>query len=165
LVVLALPAAAPAEPVKLWIMPNGANPQGIIEETLAGFKAETGIDVRVTMLDWGEAWRRISTAMESTKGPDVLQLGTTWVSRFASQGKLAPLDAYTSDIKPRRFIEAAWATTHVDGDPAIYAVTWLVDVRVLIGNRKWLTEQGIRPDDRPRPMAFTIPWPSCARRT
>ena len=39
-IVLALPAAALAAPLKLWIMPNGANPQGIIEETLAGFKAE-----------------------------------------------------------------------------------------------------------------------------
>ena len=146
-IVLALPASALAEPLKLWIMPNGANPQGIIEETLAGFKAETGIDVHVTVLDWGEAWSRISAALESGSGPDVLQLGTTWVSRFASQGKLAPLDPFASAINPKRFVEVAWAATQVDGDPTIYAVPWLVDVRVLIGNRKWLTEQGIGPDD------------------
>jgi multiple sugar transport system substrate-binding protein len=153
--VLAPPAAGQAEPLKLWIMPNGANPQGIIEETLAGFKAETGIDVRVTVLDWGEAWSRISVALEAGKGPDVLQLGTTWVSRFASQGKLAKLDAFASAITPERFVEAAWAATQLDGDPTIYAVPWLVDVRVLIGNRKWLSEQGVAAGDVATVDGFT----------
>lgn len=147
LLALVCSASASARPVELWIMPNGANPQGIIEETLSGFEAETGLTVHVTVLDWGEAWSRISAGLDSANGPDVLQLGSTWVSRLAAQGKLAPLDGYATVINPGRFLTAAWKSTGIDGDATIYAVPWLVDVRVLVGNRRLLAEQGITAAD------------------
>jgi multiple sugar transport system substrate-binding protein len=140
-------ASAAARPLELWIMPNGANPQGIIEETLSGFEAETGLSVHVTVLDWGEAWSRISAGIDKAHGPDVLQLGSTWVSRLASQGKLAPLDDSADVINPQRFLPAAWKSTGIEGDNTIYAVPWLLDVRVLVGNRRLLAEQGITASD------------------
>lgn len=136
-----------AKPLEVWIMPNGANPQGIMEERLADFKKETGIEANVVVLDWGEAWSRITTALESGEGPDVLQLGTTWVSYFASQGRLAPLNPYAKSIGPDRFLTTSWATTTVDGDSLFYAVPWFMDIRVLMANRKWVEANQIKPSD------------------
>ena len=82
-----------ATPLTIWIMPNGASPQEKLEQLLEAFSKSTGIPTRVEVLDWGEAWNRISTMLETGKdAPDVLQLGTTWVPYFAARGELKPLN-------------------------------------------------------------------------
>ena len=104
-----------AKPLQVWIMPNGVNPQGILEERLALFTKETGLKTQVVVLDWGEAWNRISTALESGKGlPDVMQLGTTWVSYFSARGELAKLDPWLPEINPSRYVPVSWSTTGVE---------------------------------------------------
>ncbi len=147
LAVLATASPAVAKTVEIWIEPNGPNPRGILDERLKQFKAETGIDAKVVVLEWGEAWNRITAALDSGHGPDVVQLGTTWVSQLAAAGKLAPLDRLVGSIRPERFTYPAWKTTMVDGDPKPYAVPWFVDVRVLMGNRRWLRQKRIDPTD------------------
>jgi len=142
-----VPTLACSKTLEIWIEPNGANPQGLLEERLAEFKKETGIEAKVVVLDWGEAWSRITQALESGSGPDVLQLGTTWVSHFASLGYLAPLTPYAASINPERFMSTSWSTTQVDGDSAFYAIPWFVDIRVLMANRHWIETQGIKPTD------------------
>lgn len=140
---LLVPMLVMAKPLEVWIMPNGANPQGILEERLAQFTKETKIPAQVVVLDWGEAWSRISEALETGQGPDVLQLGTTWVSFFASQGKLAVLDAHLGQVDPSRFVPVSWKTTQVDGQNSIYAVPWFMDVRVLMANKTMLDQAGL----------------------
>jgi len=141
---LSVSAAAPLE---VWIMPNGASPQSILDQRLEDFKKETGIEAKSVVLDWGEAWSRITQALESGKGPDVLQLGSTWVSHFSSQGLLATLDQYRAQIDPERFLPTAWSTTGFDGDSHFYAVPWFLDVRVPMGNAHRLNQAGIQAQD------------------
>ncbi len=141
-------ATASQHPLQVWIMPNGVNPQGILEQRLELFTKETGIKTQVVVLDWGEAWSRISTALESgNNGPAVVQLGTSWVSHFASHGQLANLDPWLSEINPNRYIPVSWGTTGIDGNSTVYSIPWFVDVRALLGNRRILAEHGITAKD------------------
>ena len=120
-VLLLIAGLVAAQPLEVWIMPNGANPQGMLEQRLALFEQETGLKTKVKVLDWGEAWSLITSVLEGKQNaPDVLQLGTTWVSYFASRGQLAKLDAYLPEIKPERFMKVSWKTTGTDGDSATY---------------------------------------------
>jgi multiple sugar transport system substrate-binding protein len=147
LAAFATASPAVAKTVEIWIEPNGPNPRGILEEHLKLFKTETGIDTKVVVLEWGEAWNRLTTALDAGRGPEVMQLGTTWVSHLAASGKLAALDGLTAAIRPERFTYPAWTTTLVDGDAKPYAVPWFVDVRVLMGNLRWLTAQRVQVGD------------------
>ena len=136
------------KPLEVWIMPNGANPQGILEQRLSIFEKETGLKTKVVVLDWGEAWSRISNTLETGKnGPAVLQLGTTWVSYFASKGELAKLDPYLSEINPSRFTKVSWGTTGTDEDSSVYSVPWFVDARAILGNKAFLKLAGIKASD------------------
>lgn len=140
--------AIASKPLSIWIMPNGASPQEKLEEELKGFTKQTGIPVNVTVLDWGEAWGRISQTLEGNSNPpSVLQLGTTWLSYFASRHTLLDLDPYMKSIHPERFIPVSFGTTHIEGDPKIYSIPWFVDARTLIGNKRILTELGITAQD------------------
>lgn len=136
-----------AKPLELWIMPNGANPQAIVEERLAAFTKETGLPAKVVVLDWGSAWNKIDEGLKTGKGPDVVQLGTTWVSYFASQGYLAPLDGHAADLKFERFLATSQKTTKIDGSDTTWAVPWFMDVRVLLANQQILDSLKITAKD------------------
>ena len=137
-----------ATPLTIWIMPNGASPQEKLEQLLEAFSKSTGIPTRVEVLDWGEAWNRISTMLETGKdAPDVLQLGTTWVPYFAARGELKPLNAYLDKIDSNRFVPVSWYTSHIDSDTSIYSVPWFIDIRPVLGNKRIMEKYGITPAD------------------
>lgn len=135
--------AAP-KPLTLWIMPNGASPKEKLEQRLDLFTKKTGIPTTVQVLDWGEAWSRISLALEGKQeAPDVLQLGTTWIPYFASRKEIKPLNSWLNEIQPDRFVPVSWNTTHIDSDTIIYSVPWFIDIRPLLANKRILKKNGI----------------------
>ena len=145
---LSASAAFSADTLSVWIMPNGASPQEKLEQQLAKFTEETRIPVKVQVLDWGEAWNRIASTLETGNGaPDVLQLGTTWIPYFASRGEIKPLTHYLDKIQPSRFVEASWGTTHIDADSTIYSVPWFIDIRPVLANKRILKKYGISKAD------------------
>ena len=70
-------SAGGANVVEMWVMPNSLNPIGDLETVLKPFEAKTGIKVRVTSVDWGAGWSKITTAATSGDVPDLAQLGST----------------------------------------------------------------------------------------
>ena len=101
-------AFAAPKPLTVWIMPNGASPQETLENRLELFTKKTGIPTKVQVLDWNEAWNRISLALSGQQpAPDVLQLGTTWIPYFASRKEIQPLNSELGRIQPERLFRSA----------------------------------------------------------
>ena len=137
-------ALAATQPLTVWIMPNGASPQETLEKRLELYTKKTGIPTKVQVLDWGEAWNRITLALSGIQeAPDVLQLGTTWIPYFASRNEIKPLNEHLKDIQPDRFVSVSWNTTHIDNDTTIYSVPWFIDIRAILANERILKEHGI----------------------
>ena len=137
-------AAPKSKPLTVWIMPNGASPQEILEKRLELYTKKTGIPTKVEVLDWGEAWNRITAALSGAQqAPDVLQLGTTWIPYFASRKEIKPLNDELSSIQPNRFVPVSWNTTQIDEDTTIYSVPWFIDIRAVLANKRILAEHGI----------------------
>lgn len=137
-----------AEPLTVWIMPNGASPQEKLEQELRIFTKKTGIQTNVVVLDWGEAWNRISNALNTGKDlPAVLQLGTTWIPYFASRQELLSLNPWLSKIDSSRFVPVSFQTTHIDGDTSIYSVPWFIDARAILANARILKKLDIKEAD------------------
>lgn len=146
--IAATASLAAQKPLTVWIMPNGASPQEKLEQRLDLFTKKTGIPTQVQVLDWGEAWNRISLALNgSQEAPDVLQLGTTWVPYFAARNEIKPLNPWLKEIKPERFVPVSWNTTHLDGDSIIYSVPWVIDIRPVLANKRILKKYGITKED------------------
>ena len=136
------------EALTVWIMPNGASPQEKLEQRLNLFTKKTGIKTKVAVLDWGEAWNRISTTLASGKdAPDVLQLGTTWIPYFASRGEIKALNPWLSSIDSSRFVPVSWNTTRIDSDTIIYSIPWFIDIRPILANKRILKKNNIEPED------------------
>ena len=135
--VVATPTPVPEEPItlKVWIMPNGPDPLGAMQQEAAEFqKLHPNVTVEVEVLDWGAAWPKITTAATSGEGPDISQLGTTWTASIAAMGALRPFtnDEIAAMGGAQNFVEASWQTCNPVGSGFTVAVPWFVDTRAVL---------------------------------
>lgn len=141
-------AAQKAQPLKIWIMPNGASPTETLTGILTDFTKETGIPVQIEVLDWGEAWNKISlTLKNSAEIPDIVQLGSTWVPYFAIRGEIKPLNGLLKGLDSTQFIPVSWQSAHIDADTVIYSIPWYMDVRAILANKRLMKKNGISKED------------------
>ena len=119
--------------INMWIMPNSLEPVNDLEDVLAPFKkAHPNIKIKITSVDWGAAWTKITTAATSKDVPDIVQIGSTWVGSISSFGALWDLSDRVHEIGGKSaFIPASWTTTGIIGSGQITAIPWIVDARAM----------------------------------
>src|SRR3989338_1743670 len=119
--------------VEMWVMPNSLEPITDLENLLKPFEKETGIKVILTSVDWGAAWNKITPAATSGDVPDLVQLGSTWVSAITGMGALEELskEAVAALGGAKTFVPVAWQTTVIEGSGKTTAIPWFVDARGL----------------------------------
>jgi multiple sugar transport system substrate-binding protein len=120
----ASPAANLSGDLTVWAMGN----EGTKLSTLADafMKANPGVKVSVTPVDWGQAVAKLTTAIAGNTTPDVSQMGTDMMGQFGATGAFDPVPA---DIDPSAFFQSAWNTNQVGG--AASGVPWYVETRLL----------------------------------
>jgi len=117
-------AAAVSGALTVWAMGN----EGVLLKTLADAftKANPGVKVSVTPVDWAEAVTKLQTAIAGKTTPDVSQMGTDMMGQFGATGAFEPVPA---DIVPSNYFDSAWNTNIVDG--VVSGVPWYVETRLL----------------------------------
>ncbi len=125
-------------PLTVWVMgDSGTNFEKLV--------ADSGIDVDVVAIPWDSIDEKLTTAVASGSGPDILQIGLSKLRTFADAGALLPLDdelANYPGLDPANFPEGVSGTaTSVGGQ--IVSVPWTSDTRVLFTRTDILAEAGI----------------------
>ncbi|MFV0288633.1 MAG: sugar ABC transporter substrate-binding protein [Mycoplasmatales bacterium] len=111
----------------VWAMGDEGNH---LSELTDKYQEETGIEVEVVAIPWDQAHDKLSTAVASKSGPDVIQLGTSWITEYAESGALADLSEFSEDqFDSSLYFEGAADTMAVDG--TTYSIPWYVDARAL----------------------------------
>lgn len=126
--------------LSVWIMGDGnEQAQGIFDS----YTEETGIEVNLQSIPWSSAHDRLLTAVASGEGPDVVQMGSSFMAEFTDAGALADLTEYVESndaLSPDEFYEGNINTTHIDG--AYYGVPWYTETRALYYRTDLLEEVG-----------------------
>ncbi|GAA1501324.1 sugar ABC transporter substrate-binding protein [Dactylosporangium maewongense] len=140
-------ADQPPVTIDFWYMPSGGPLQekAVAEEAKEFHAAHPNITVNPVRIVWEDALTRLSTASASGEGPDVTQLGTTWVGGFSRLGALRPYTAAEIDAVGGQtaFTAASWSSSHLIGSPDTTAMPWLVDVRALFYRTDVLKAAGL----------------------
>lgn len=128
----------PTGPLTVWVMgDSGAN----FETLVAG----SGIAVNVVAIPWDSIDEKLTTAVASGKGPDIMQVGLSKLRTFADAGALLPLDDLLADhpgLATSNFpAGVAGTATSVGGK--IVSVPWTSDTRVLFTRTDILAANGI----------------------
>ena len=136
----------PGTTVKLWIMPNGPQPQEDMEASLEPFTEKTGIKVDVEVVDWGVQLDRIRNAAVSGEGPDITQAGTTQVPFFAAVGGFEDLSDRVEDVGGAgAYPDGVWQTTQVVGQDGTWAIPWFTEARSIYYRKDVLEKAGVDP--------------------
>lgn len=129
-------------PLTVWVMgDSGAN----LEELVGPFVEQTGTEVEVVAVPWDGIDERLTTAVASGAGPDVLQVGLSKLRTYADAGALLPLDDELEDypgLAPENFADGvAGEATAIAGETV--SIPWVSDTRVLFYRSDILEENGI----------------------
>lgn len=132
-------ASADKGPLTVWVMgDSGAN----FEKLIAPFEQSSGIQVDVVAVPWDSIDQKLTTAVASGSGPDVLEVGVTKLRTFADAGALMDI---TNDIQNYPNLAqsnfpsgAVWGT-----NGQVLSVPWTSDTRVLFYRSDILQAAGI----------------------
>jgi len=117
----------------------------LLKKLLGDFEKQQNIKVNLTVLNWNDAWTELVKVALYQDGPDISEIGNTWVSDFARMNALNPFTE--SEIKilggSEKFLPSLWESSHVYGNPEIWAIPWLADTRILYYRRDMLHSAGI----------------------
>jgi multiple sugar transport system substrate-binding protein len=127
--------------ITLWGM--GAEGK-LLPEIVKDFEKENpDIHVEVQALPWDNAHDKLLTAVASKSGPDVVQMGASWVPEFAAAGALMDMAPYVSkypELAPKNFFEGAVGTTKYEGKSV--GVPWYTETKILFYRSDLLKQVG-----------------------
>lgn len=128
-------------------MPNSPEPLRDMQKLVRGFELENpGIKVNVTVVDWGNAWSKITTAATTQNGPDLIQMPTSWAAAITEMGALLALDSLLHIMGGgNKFPSAMMQYAQPRGSDSITSLPWFVDVRPLFYRKDVLAKVGLDP--------------------
>ncbi len=161
--------------LELSIMHRGDNPIGDLQPLLDHFEAETHIHVGVTVLTWDEGWAEAVKMALYGHGPDVSEIGSTWIGNLVAMNALRPfnLPEIYKIGGEKVFLPASWHSGLVQDESTVYAIPWLTDTRLIYYLRRALEQAGLDVNtafSSPAQMGLTfrhlqnssfIPWALC----
>lgn len=89
----------------------------VLQPELSKFKKQTGVTVKLQVIDWAHLQNKILAATTSGEGPDVLNIGNTWAPSLQATGAFMPFDnaAMNAIGGKDKFVPAALATGGAPG--------------------------------------------------
>jgi multiple sugar transport system substrate-binding protein len=119
-----------------------------MNKILKGFHVENpSIKVEVTILDWGSGWAKIALAAATRKGPDVIQVPSTWAASLTDMNALLPLDSIIRTWgNPNLFIAGSRETMQPKNYAHYTSLPWFLDVRPFYYRKEVLDTLGINPE-------------------
>ncbi|MDR0602339.1 MAG: sugar ABC transporter substrate-binding protein [Treponema sp.] len=133
--------------INFWMQQYGDNPQAqqnFIRGLTEKFKADTGITVNVTYVDWGQAHTKYTLASTGGEAPDVADIFflSSWIK--IGGDKYGPMiaDDVVAEAGESGVYEVARLASYVNDH--WYGLPWRGDTRVAAYNQQIFDEAGIK---------------------
>ncbi len=108
------------------------------------FEQRHRIKVDLRVLNWDTAWSEMVRVALYRTGPDISEVGTTWVGSFVSTNALRPFspDEVESLGGASIFLPCSWPETN-PASGGLWGFPWLADTRLIFYRRDLLHQAGI----------------------
>ncbi len=116
-----------------------------IQALLDQFEAEQHIHVRLRLLDWDSAWSDLIKMALYSDGPDISEIGTTWLGDLVAMNALYGFSEHDLEMLGRSaaFLPSAWQSTRLLGQTQVWAIPWVTGARLLFFRRNLLVQAGV----------------------
>ncbi|CAG0930398.1 hypothetical protein TFLX_01713 [Thermoflexales bacterium] len=117
----------------------------LIQPLLQDFETQHRIRVKLRVLSWDTAWSDLVKVALYGDGPDVSEIGSTWLGDLVAMNAL---HTFTPDEiillgKASNFMPAAWQGCHISNQSEVWAIPWMVGIRLLFYRRRLLEQAGV----------------------
>lgn len=114
-------------------------------ELLESFRKQTGIDVRLTRMEWSSAWQDLVNISTHGEGADISHIGSTWVSSLVSLNALRPIPAHliTKIGGEESFVHAAWQSVTMEDDRHAWSIPLSTYTYAIAYRRDLLAQAGL----------------------
>lgn len=137
-----------AKDITVWLM-NGSAPDSVIKAVNDQFTAaHPGTKVTIQIQQWDGIGPKTTTALAGNNPPDVLEIGSTLVSKFADAGGLQDLTDKKSDLNGSGWLQGLADAGTLNGK--LYAVPYYAGDRAVLYRKDLWAKAGITslPTDR-----------------
>ncbi len=135
--------------LELSIMNHGPRFVEEMRTLVDRFEKNTRAEVHLRVFEWRDAWAELVKVALYNDGPQVSEIGNTWLSEFASMNALRPFvgTEITRLGSAQQFLPSAWqSVTSIassNQSATMWAVPWLADMRLLHYREDMLERAGI----------------------
>ena len=122
---------------------SAANIQPLLDQ----FEAAHGLRVRLRLMRWDTAWSDLVKVALYGDGPDLSEIGSTWLGDLVAMNALRPFSEPELALLGGgpAFLPSTWLGSQLVGDPHQWAVPWLTGARLLFYRRDLLAQAGLDP--------------------
>jgi multiple sugar transport system substrate-binding protein len=126
--------------IELSIMAEGEYAEDDLRPFLDEFEAQHRVHVRLGALSYETAWQQIVKFALYSHGPDVSQVGSTWISNLVGMNALRPFTdrEIGSWGTPSVFLPTTWQK-----GLQMWAIPWMADTRLIYYRRDWFNDASI----------------------
>lgn len=130
---MATAPTASASEVNVWTF----WPETYYEDTFSEFAAaHPGVKIVHEQLDWTNGLDKITVAIAARSGPDVIELGSTWMPQFMGANALAPIDV--SSIE-----QDMTGLDSVTKGGNVFGIPWFGTANVIYYNKQLFKQAGV----------------------
>lgn len=114
-------------------------------QLIADFEKNYPATVRLKALTWDQAWTDLLDVALRSKGPDVSQIGDTWVSSFVAMNALRPFSSQEMAAMGGQaaFAPATRSSMFLPEDTRVWSVPWSSYLYLICYRKDILQEAGI----------------------
>ena len=112
---------------------------------VANFTKQTGIKVNVEAIPWGNVNDKLTTAIASGNGPDLVQVGLSLLPTFVGAGALKNIKPYLAKhpaLQSDNYLDGV-AASKINPTGKVLSIPWVSDVRILFYRKDILAQAGI----------------------
>ena len=104
-----------------------------LQPILARFEAQHHVKVKVRVFSWETGWTELVKFALYGHGPDVSEIGSTWASTLAATNALHAFSVREIAAVGGRyaFLHPSWQSCYIAGEPEMWAIPWLSNVRLV----------------------------------
>jgi multiple sugar transport system substrate-binding protein len=130
-----------SQTITVWTMEDTK----AFSQLMQTFTKQTGINVDVQGIPWGNVNDKLTTAVASGNGPDVVQIGISFLPSFVNAGALLDLHPYVAKnpaLRSSNYLSGVSAA-RMNPKGKVLSLPWVSDVRILFYRTDIFAQTGI----------------------
>jgi multiple sugar transport system substrate-binding protein len=129
----------------LSVLSHGADFVGLLRPWLDQFEAQNGVRIEANLFEWEAAWSEYLKISLYRHGPEISEMGSTWISSLVAMNVLKPFSE--RELKmfggASAFLPSTWQFEPADAFGSVWALPWLAYERLIYYRRDVLDKAGI----------------------